>query len=223
MGGMKEKDTPKDYEDFVTEQPEPIIFLTEEQEAVVGDYREIIKALIGKNRTAKEIYALYWNAEKEKYTKTIKTVYRHLEALETAGLIKVCGHRKPKDCRMTEQLYCRTANIFVLQEDKAKPKWWKSEKGSQIIDKLTMLVQELFDVKLEDEAVFRKTMEQYFEQHDGTIMELWRKVPNNEALSAFFSEVNLYEIKYYSDLVATMGVILRKPEICNQIKKLLTK
>jgi DNA-binding transcriptional ArsR family regulator len=221
MGHKKEH--PKDYEDFITDQPEPILFLTKEQEAIVADHREIIKALIGKNRTAKEIHALYWNSEKEEYTKTIKTVYRHLEVLETAGLVKVCGHRKPNESRLTEKLFCRSANIFVLEEDKAKPKWWKSEKGDRIIKKLTVLIQELFDVKLEDEAAFRTAMEQYFEQHDGIIMELWRKVPENDALSELFSQENLYEIKFFSDLVATLGVTFRNPEICEQIKELLSK
>ena len=142
---------------------------------------------------------------------------------EKAGLVKVCGHRKPNDSRLTEKLFCRSANIFVLEEGKGKSKWWTSEKGTRIIEKLTVLSQELFDVELEDKGVFRTAMEQYFEQHDGIIMELWRKVPENAALSDLFSQENLYEIKYFSDLVATLGVILRKPELCEQIKTLFSK
>jgi hypothetical protein len=190
---------------------------------MVKDHGDIVKALIGKNLTAKEVHALYWNPDKEKYNKTIKTVYRYLETLEEAGLVKECGHRKPHDSRLTEKLFCRTANIFVLQKDEAKTKWWASEKGERIIMRLRVLVQELFDIKLKDEAMFKKLMEQYFEQHDGTIMELWRKVPKNKALSDLFSKENLYEIKYLSDLVATIGVILRNPELCDQFKNVMSK
>ncbi|MFW9986376.1 MAG: hypothetical protein ACFFDJ_07435 [Candidatus Odinarchaeota archaeon] len=223
MGDYEKNDKEKDYDDFLTERPEPILFLSKEQEAVIKDHGDIIKALVGKNLTVKEIHALYWNPDKEKYNKTIKTVYRYLETLEQAGLIKECGHRKPCDSRLTEKLFCRTANIFVLQEDEARTKWWKSEKGTRIIQRLSVLVQELFNVKLKDEATFKKLMEQYFEQHDGNIMELWRKVPENKALSDLFSKENLYEIKYLSDLVAILGVMLRNPELCDQFKTILSK
>ncbi len=223
MGDYEKKDKPKDYDDFLKERPEPILFLSKEQEAVVKDHGDIIKALVGKNLTVKEIHALYWNPDKEKYNKTIKTVYRYLETLEQNGLVKACGHRKPHDSRLTEKLFCRTANIFILQEDEAKTKWWISDKGARIIQRLTVLVQELFGVKLKDKAAFKKLMEQYFEKHDGNIMELWRKVPENEALSDLFSKENLYEIKYLSDVVAVLGVMLRNPELCDQFKNILGK
>ncbi len=54
-------------------------------------------------------------------------------------------------------------------------------------------------------------------------MELWRKTPNNAALSDIFSKANLYEIKSLSDLVATIGIMLRNPELCEQIKTALNK
>ncbi len=223
MGDHKEDAKPKDYEDFITARPAPILFLTEEQEAVAKEHGEIIKAMIGKNLTVKEVHALYFNPSKEAYDKTIKTVYRHLEVLDKAGLVIECGHRKPHDSRLTEKLFCRSANIFVLGEETSKKKWWKQEKGQKIIQRLSILVPELFETELKDPDTFSKLMEKYLEQHDGIMMELWRKAPDNEAISKIFHEENLWEIKYLSDLVSTIGVMLRNPEMCDEIKKSLGK
>ena len=214
---------PKEYEDFTTARPEPILFLTEEQEGVAKEHGDIIKAMIGKNLTAKEVHALYFNPSKEAYDKTIKTVYRHLEVLEKAGLVIECGHRKPHDSRLTEKLFCRSANIFVLGQGTSKKKWWKEEKGQRIIQRLSVLVPELFETELKDPAAFSDLIEKYLEQHDGITMELWRKAPNNEAISKIFHEENLWEIKYLSNLVSTIGVMLRNPEMCDELKNVLGK
>lgn len=222
MGHHEEVEKPKDYDDFLTARPEPIIFLTEEQEAVAKEHGEIIKAMIGKNLTAKEVHALYFNPNKETYDKTIKTVYRHLELLEKAGLVMECGHRKPHDSRLTEKLFCRTANIFVLDQGKPKEKWWEKEKGEKIIKRLSVLIPSLFEFELEDSPEFKKLMARFFEQHDGIRMELWRKTPKNEALSGIFREADLWEINYLSDLVATIGVMLRDPELCDSFKEILS-
>ncbi len=221
--GHIEKEKPKDYDDFLTARPEPIIFLSEEQEAVAKEYSDIIKAMIGKNLTVKEVHALYFNPSKETYDKTIKTVYRHLEALENAGLIMECGHRKPHDSRLTEKLFCRTANIFVLGEDRQKEKWWEKEKGERIIKRLSVLLPELLEVELKDPAGFKKLMGQFFEQLDGIRMELWRKAPENEGISGIFREADLWEINYLSDLVANIGVILRNAKLCDEFKTILSK
>lgn len=222
MGDHKEKKKPTDSEDFITARPEPILFLSEEQAAAIKDHTDIIRAMVGKNLSVKEIHALYWNPEKEKYDKTIKTVYRYLETLEKAGLVQECGHRKPKDSRLTEKLFCRTANVFLHEDEDGKPKWWTGKKGKRVIEKLTILAQELFDVSIDTDA-FRTLMEQYYEQHEGMLMELYRKTPESEGISEIFSKEDLYGIKYLGDLVATLGVMLRNPELCEQFKKVLSK
>jgi hypothetical protein len=214
---------PEDYKDFITARPEPILFLTEEQEAVAKEHGDIIKAMIGKNLTAKEVHALYFNPNKETYDKTIKTVYRHLEVLEKAGLVIECGHRKPHDSRLTEKLFCRSANIFVLGEGRPKKEWWKEEKGEKVIQRLSVLLPEFLNSELKDHSEFKKLMEQFLEQHDSITMELWRKAPENEAIFEIFREANLWDIKYLSDLVSTIGLILRNPELCEKFKKLLSK
>ena len=222
MGDHKAKKKPKDYEDFITARPEPILFTSEEQAAAIDDHHDIIRAMVGKNLSVKEIHALYWNPEKEKYDKTIKTVYRYLEILEKVGLVQECGHRKRKDSRLTEKLFCRTANVFLQEDEEGKPKWWTKKKGKRVIKKLTILAQELFDVSIDADA-FRILMEQYYEQHEGMLMELYRKTPESEGISEIFSKENLYGIKYLGDLVATLGVLVRNPDLCDQFKKVLTK
>ncbi len=223
MGDYNEAEKPKEYDNFITEHPEPIIFLNREQEALVKEYSDIIRALIGKNMTAKEIHALYWNPDKEEYDKTIKTVYRHLEILQEAQLVKECGHRKPHESRLTEKLFCRTANVFILGDDETKPKWWESEKGERLIQKVSILAGEFFDVKLEGSETFSQLMQQFLAQQESTMMELYRKTRERKAMADIISKENLYEIKYLTNLVATFGVMLRNPDLCDQFKKALSK
>jgi len=54
-------------------------------------------------------------------------------------------------------------------------------------------------------------------------MYLWRNTPDYEMLSRVFRKTNRYEIKYLSDSVATIRVILRNPELCDGFKKILNK
>jgi len=222
MGDPEKKKKPTDYEDFITARPAPILFLSEEQEAAIKEHSDITRALVGKSLSVKEIHALYWNPEKEKYDKTIKTVYRYLETLEEVGLVQECGHRKPKDSRLTEKLFCRTANVFILEDKEGEPKWWTGKKGKRVFKKLIILAQELFDVSIDEDA-FRELMEQYYEQHEAVIMELYRKTPESEGISEIFSKEDLYGIKYLGDMIATLGVMLRNPELCEQFKKVLSK
>lgn len=223
MGEHEEAKKPKDYDDFITEHPEPIIFLNGEQESLVKEYLDIIRALIGRNMTVKEVHALYWNPDKEEYDKTIKTVYRHLEILQEAQLVKECGHRKPHDSRLTEKLFCRTANVFILGDDETKPKWWESEKGKRLIQKVSILAGEFLDVSLEGSATFSQLMQQFLDQQEKMMMELYRKTRERKAMADIFSKENLYEIKYLTNLVATLGLMLRNPELCEQFRKVLTK
>lgn len=222
-GKLKEKEEPKDYDDFITKTPEPIIFLNEEQKDVASEYPEIIKALIGKNMTTKEIHALYWNPEKEAYKKTIKTVYRHLEALEQAGLVQVCGHRKPQDSRLTEKLYCRTANVFYLVDEETSPKWWETEKGTKHFKKIATLVQAMFELPDDKIEPFIEVLREFSQKQEEMTLEMYRKTPDSEVLTEIFSKADLYEIKGLSNMVTLFGVMLRYPDLCDRVHKVLSK
>ncbi|MHA2424797.1 MAG: hypothetical protein ACXAEF_08420, partial [Candidatus Thorarchaeota archaeon] len=103
---MNESEKP-DFEDFVTVKPELVLILTKDQMDLAMEHIGILKELVTKNLTVKEIHSLYWDSSKKEYSKTIKTIYRYMDSLEEEGLVKVAGHRKPTDSRMTEKLYCR--------------------------------------------------------------------------------------------------------------------
>ncbi|MFW9851063.1 MAG: hypothetical protein ACFFF4_18205, partial [Candidatus Thorarchaeota archaeon] len=85
---MSEPDKPE-YEDFVTGKPELVRILTQEQMDLATEHMDILKELVRKNLTVKEIHTLFWDSSKQEYSKTIKTIYRYMDALEETGLVKV--------------------------------------------------------------------------------------------------------------------------------------
>ncbi|MFW9831453.1 MAG: hypothetical protein ACFFD8_06730 [Candidatus Thorarchaeota archaeon] len=222
-GKVTKKEEPKDYDDFITKTPEPVIFINDEQKEVAHEHSEIIRALIGKNMTAKEIHALYWNAEKEEYNKTIKTVYRYLETLEEVGLVQICGHRKPQDSRLTEQLYCRTANVFYLVDERTKTKWWETEKGTKYFTKISNLLQALFDIPDDKIPQLIDLLREFSQKQEEMTLEMYRKTPDNKVLTEVFSKADLYEIKDLANRVTLIGVMFRHPDLCDRIHKMLSK
>ena len=67
------------YEDYITAKPEGFRLIGEERMRKAKEDKQLLAALAKSNMTVKEIHALY-KLPDGKYTKTLKTVYRHLDA-----------------------------------------------------------------------------------------------------------------------------------------------
>ncbi|MFW9981829.1 MAG: hypothetical protein ACFFE3_07930, partial [Candidatus Thorarchaeota archaeon] len=119
----KKKDPPQD---FITSGPMPVIMTNDEQMNLINENIEIIGALGTRQfMTVKQIHHLFLEDPKGPvYSKGLKTIYRHLENLEKAGLVKIAGHRKYPGSRQTEKLYCRTGKVFFQERDATGSKWW---------------------------------------------------------------------------------------------------
>jgi hypothetical protein len=212
-----------DYEDFVTVKPELVKILTKEQMSLAMEHMDILRELATKNLTVKEIHALFWDSSKKKYTKTIKTIYRYMDTLEEGGLVKVAGHRKPADSRMTEKLYCRTAMVYTQEEEDRGPSWYETDEGAVVLQDTSRLILRFFDLPEDRRKELEKLLVRYYSNRDIVVRDLLQKLAKDEILAETMVKIGMGEFKGIASMLGMLGVLLTLPEFQNQVKDTLTK
>lgn len=210
-----------DYDDFITAFPDPVKVLQKQEMELAYEHTLLLTSLGKKNMTAKEIHSLFWDPDEEKYTKTIKTVYRYLEALETAGLVKEGGHRKPKDSRLTEKLYCRSAVVFFARDRDEIPKWWMSGEGKSLFKKLSDVSKEFFAIPDNDISVFQKLMIEFYSARTDVVERFLLEISDNKELTEILSGQGIDEIKFILGMVGLLGVLTKNPELMGSLQKII--
>ncbi len=212
----------REFEDFITSAPNTVMAIDDEQTELIGEHSQILIALLGKNMTVKEIHRLFLeDPEGPSYSKTLKTVYRHLDILEKSGLVKLAGHRKYEGSRQTEKLYCRAAQVY-FQRDARGPKWWETEEGRNRIQKTSELVAKFFALPDKSIKHFSSLLERHYAAWNQTVMKLFEETANNSELADIFKDVGLSDIKDLARIVGLMGVLLEEPKLMNEFRQLLT-
>lgn len=224
MSKRKDKaSSPPTYEDFITVKPEVIKSIGKQQMDLLKEHSEILVALIGKNMTVKEIHRLFLiDPDEGTYTKTLKTVYRHLDSLEEAELVRVAGHRKYEGSRQIEKLYCRGAIVFFQEEDTG-PRWWETEEGQKRLRTLSLVVVEYFGTSKEKASEFQELLQQYYELWDNTVMSLFEETAKNETIADLFSDVDIYDLKDIARIIGMMGAFLNRPDFSTRFAEILEK
>lgn len=210
-----------DYDDFITAFPDPVKVLQKQEMELAYEHPMLLRSLGKQNMTAKEIHSLFWDPDEEKYTKTIKTVYRHLEALETAGLVKEAGHRKPKDSRLTEKLYCRSAVVFFARDRDEIPKWWMSGEGKLLFKKLSDVSKEFFAIPNENIGTFQKLMIEFYSARTDVLEKFLLEISDNKEMTEILSGQGIDEIKFILGMVGLLGAMAKNPELLNSLQRII--
>ncbi len=218
---MSESEKPE-YEDFVTVKPELVKILTKEQMDLAMEHMDILRELATKNLTVKEIHVLFWDSSKKKYTKTIKTIYRYMDTLEEGGLVKVAGHRKPADSRMTEKLYCRSARVFTQEEEDRGPSWYETEEGAVALNDTSQLILRFFDLPEDRLKEVEKLLIQYYSNRDIIVRELLQKLAKDESLSETMVKIGMGEFKGIASMLGMLGVLRSVPDFQDEVRDILT-
>ena len=211
-----------EFQDFVTVTPELVKLLTEEQMNLAMEHMTILKALTKGNLTVKEIHALYMDSKNKTHTKTIKTIYRYMDTLEKAGLVKIAGHRKPTDSRMTEKLYCRAAVVFTLEESDRGPRWHETPEGKEDIRNTSQFVLQFFDVPMDRLPDFENLLLTYYSTRDITVGEMLRKLAKDEKLAEAMVKIGIDEFKPMASFLGMLGVLLNLSDFQEKVRKLLS-
>ncbi|NHJ32268.1 MAG: helix-turn-helix transcriptional regulator [Asgard group archaeon] len=210
----------KKYKDYLDYNPPVIKFLNAEQTKLAEEHLKIIKALrINKHMTAKEIHDLYIDEETMKPTYTIKTIYRYLEKLEEADLVKISGHRMTVGKRLSEQLYTRTGNIFFkAKKEEVHPDVKEKKKGFH--KKLHTVLQEISDSSVIAFNDFDNLLTQKSDFEQEFNKSVVERISKNKVLTKLYSEMDIDEVNYINDLISLLLVMIKKPELIKKIQKI---
>ncbi len=207
-----------EYEDYITAKPEGFRLIGEERMKEAKKHKELIAALAKRNMTVKEIHALY-KLPDGKYTKTLKTVYRHLDSLEEMDLIMIAGHRKYKGARTLEKLYCRTAKVFSDDSSKKK-EWLLTEDGKKFLDALTEVIW-LTGNENGNREELRDLVDQLFGELQDHTIDLMRML-SNEKHEELVENTSFDHIIAITDIAPPMITLMRNPELVEKIRKELS-
>ena len=134
-----------DFKDFISFDQAIILDINSEQRYLVTKYHTIIKGLRQRNLTVKEIHQLYWEPRENKPTKTLKTVYRYLDLLEEHNLVVIAGQRMTRGRRVTEKIYCLTAQYF--HDSDLDLKFWDTPDSELFAKKVGILLSDVLQNK----------------------------------------------------------------------------
>lgn len=140
-----------DFQDMINFDQGIILDINSEQRYLINKYHIIFEGLQKRNLTVKEIHQLYWQPRENKPTKTLKTVYRYLAILEENRIVAVAGQRMTKGSRITEKVYCLTAEYF--HDSEIDLAFWDSKEAKPFAENVGILLSKVLDnEKFKDET-----------------------------------------------------------------------
>ncbi len=206
----------EEYEDYIIDRPEGFRLLDPDQFAKAKEYKELLYKLSKGNMTVKELHSMY-KQEDGTYTKTLKTVYRHLDALEKQGLVKVAGHRKYKGARSLEKLYCRSAKLYTDSMSKSKD-WVNSEDGELFLNSLTELLWRTRE-KMGDRDKLSALVVEFFKKQQETTVHLMEDISSNGNLADLLEELTFDHIQALLEIAPPMLTLLENPDLYERLKE----
>ncbi len=214
-----DKDTTQTYQDLITFKPHLILDINNEQRYLINQHYNIINGLRRKNLTVKELHVLYYEPEKNKHSKTLKTIYRYLDELEKSGIVSVAGQRMTVGSRITEKVYCLTAKYF--HDTELGLPWWQTEDAKEFTDTIGLILSEVLKnpkfKEAESTGLIHQLCKLSAELDYFNILEILENLRNKPELGKFVSDKNFNDqtlISYTSQLI----VLLRNYDLIRQLK-----
>ena len=212
-----------DYDDFISKEREFVKILDSDQMKLFDDNLMILRALSSQHMTIKEIHQLFYNLENNEYSITIKTVYRRMEKLEDHGIVMVSGHRKPKNVRMTEKLYCRSATIFYERDKQTVEKWWEMGEGKRQLERMSRVMINYFNINPDYLEEVTDIIVEFYSVQDRTISNVLRKGSEDRKLANILKDTDINEIKSMFSLVSTIELIINNNEMMRKLNSIMNK
>jgi Fe2+ or Zn2+ uptake regulation protein len=204
-------------EDFITDTPDFVRTFDNKTMKLIDERISIIRALIEKPMSVKDIHELYRDESDKKYSKTIKTVYRYLDSLEKAGVVKVAGHRKIENSIIVEKLYCRTASIFH-DKDSNRVKWYQQEEGIVLMKKIADISKIYFD--LEKKSTPHQDLINILDVQNEAISSFLVEAEKNKELADLMKKMDISDIKSTFSMLGTLDLIFNNKDLLDRLQAL---
>ncbi|MHA2098494.1 MAG: hypothetical protein ACW99A_07390 [Candidatus Kariarchaeaceae archaeon] len=210
--------TQPNYQDMVTYKPAIILDINPEQRYLINQYYQIIEGLRKGNLTVKEIHQLYWEPRENKPTKTLKTIYRYLDILEESGVVAVAGQRMTIGSRITEKVYCLTAEYF--HDSELELNFWDKEESEGFAKKVGILLSEVLDNEHFKEDESSKVIQDLLQLQSNleyfNILEIIEKIRNSPDLRKSLESSNFDEHTLIS-FTSQILVLVRNIELIAKV------
>ncbi|MFX0123982.1 MAG: hypothetical protein ACFFAE_10110 [Candidatus Hodarchaeota archaeon] len=206
---------------YITYKPQNVKFVSKEELDLIKENYLIISALRNTVMSVKDIHNLFQDHKTGKYTYTLKTIYRHLEKLEGAGIVTAAGYREKKGTRSCEKVYCRTAKIFYPEIEEEDLEWWELENGEQYAQIFRITLAELLQTPEPDKKSFNNVFKQLNMLQTKTKKELLNKARENTELANSLSQIDINKLNSIADLASILKVLLQDPDLLNELRNLL--
>ncbi|WP_371806000.1 hypothetical protein [Candidatus Lokiarchaeum ossiferum] len=221
---MVDEISAKNYEDFVTKKPQLIRRISLKQEELLREHVLIMKSLTKYGHmTVKEIHHLYYNPQTQKYSKALKTIYRYMEFLEKSSLIQVSGHRMAQKSRMAEKLYCRTAVVFLFEENLDKKNWWESSSGADFMKIVPEYMQRFFQVEKSSIEPLTQLIETYLSGESKNIQDQFEAVESDKTLADLASPLSVWHLKEMFSVTAILKLFIENSDFRSQLNSIFQK
>ncbi|UCG89586.1 MAG: hypothetical protein JSU57_03685 [Candidatus Heimdallarchaeota archaeon] len=211
-----------DYRFYITHKPKNVKLVSKEELDLIKEHYLIITALRNKAMSVKDIHNLYQDQKTGNYTYTLKTIYRHLEKLEDAGIVIAAGYREKIGSRSCEKVYCRTAKIFYPKFEEEDLEWWELEDGEKYAQIFRVTLAELLQTSEPDKESFDKLFKRLNILQNKTKKDLVEKAGSNSDFADFLGQIDVNKLNYIADLASILKVLLQEPDLLNQMQNLLT-
>ena len=206
------------YEDYVINKPEGFRLVSDEVFSKAKEHHTIISALKKGNMTVKEIHEVH-KLPDGKYSKTLKTVYRHLDLLEQIDLIMVAGHRKYEGARSLEKLYCRTAKVFTDLGSKQE-EWLDTDDGKILLDSITEVLW-LTNDGHGDKPELRRLIEKFSREYMKNTVEIIKNMSSDNKFENLVDSLGFDHIRSLLEIVPLVQTMLENKEIYEGIREKL--
>ncbi len=210
-----------DYCFYITYKPQNVKFVSKEELDLIKEHYLIISALRNTVMSVKDIHNLFQDQKTGNYTYTLKTIYRHLEKLEDAGIVTAAGYREKKGTRSCEKVFCRTAKIFYPEFEEKDLEWWELESGEKYTQIFRITLVELLQTSEPDKTLFNKLFKKLNVLQTKTKKDLFEKAGNNVELADSLSQIDINKLNSIADLASILKVLLQEPDLLNQKQSLL--
>lgn len=214
--------TEEEYEDYIAYTPQSFLMLDPQTYQIAKENGTIISALSEGNMSVKEIHDLYRTPDTKKHTKTLKTIYRYMDTLEKAGLVKIAGYRKCKNPRCTEKLYCRTARVFFNRDNHQKEQWLTTQEGQEYIESLTQVIWKINNPTTDPPPELKTHITTYFKETQIQVNKIIDKITTDEKLATILDKHKLSHIQNLLSITSHIQATLEIDTI-DQLKKILEK
>jgi hypothetical protein len=211
------------HQDLVTYTAPPVKVIRDSEVInlfYIPNYYVIIIALRQGPMTVRDLeQAFKERAKKHKglQARSDKSIYRYLKELENAGLVVPAGQRVVSGKMVTETLFARTGQIFLLF--RTKPDWWLSKEGAAVAKRIGRLLTFLLDGEMPPIRDLQNLLMQFEESRQSHLEHLAAQ-GDKQVLETLASSTLLEHFRI-EDAVGYFSTFILQPEFLEQLRKIM--